>query len=789
MANNTNLSFPSAFYQQFIDKDGKPLACGKLYTYIAGSSTPVVTYKTISGGTESANMNTNPIILDMSGKADLVISKDTAYKFVLFDRNDVKVDEWDNVTAGGGEGGGSSEEIVVDGTTNEIKVSSNVTQGVKHYVVSLSNTIKSAIIRILGLYENVVISLENKADKVLGATTNHLAALDAEGNLTDSGSKVGDFKTKQNPKSLNGSKTKTITNLSQDANGDITATFENIEGEIVFVTTSTSYADVKALFDAKNIPVVKDGVNLYYPTHKFEQGTNDPYIFTTFPTGWTYLDNQGKLDFELLLCDPNIGWFVYKHDSIYNTAWVDAKLANKQNNLGWAVVNVPLGVDSYVKVCELNSPTGGADSYYTAFSVADGDITTSGAIPICVESGVFEVQVNCHTYARAKARWSKYKSDSNEIYGSTIKEAAIVLNGTKAEVWLRLYTLNSNTRIFIQAIDNKNKYGSAAFKYSNSVVNASTTQYDTTHTLYTYPTISSQESVTINLSRFLHNEAAVYTALDAAWKEAKPIFIYDDAPPVGYPSVKYYIAHRDGDVFYGISYDPTNNVDSIKLAYSSSTWTITRNIGLFNSAIENKVLTIYQATLNTGTDDEKDALNAKMSDVAYNGGIIILYSNTNNVYILTDYPTSNEYHFTWSQNSNSTSFDSETMEIQYSTTTHSFSSTEHHVVIDQKDVVYRIDGNDNFIFDNPSYFSTQLDNVIASKRPIEYFYTSGSVTNHYVYSDRLVGTGYKTYTFQRTYKSSASLLIVEVVELQYDSVTNNITRTTTKCGVSYTAVT
>lgn len=232
MANNTNLSYPSSFCQQFFDENGKPLSSGKLYTYIAGSSTPVVTYKTISGGTESANMNTNPIILDMAGMADLVISKDTAYKFVLFDKNNVKKYTWDNVTAGGGEGGGSSEEIVVDGTTDEINVTSNITQGVKHYVVSLSNTIKSAILRLLGLYENVAISLESKADKVQGAMTGNLAALDAEGNLTDSGSKVSDFKTKQTAvpdPSASGTGLEFISSVSQNANGELTANKKSVQ--------------------------------------------------------------------------------------------------------------------------------------------------------------------------------------------------------------------------------------------------------------------------------------------------------------------------------------------------------------------------------------------------------------------------------------------------------------------------------------------------------------------------------------------------------------------------------
>jgi hypothetical protein len=290
------------------------------------------------------------------------------------------------------------------------------------------------------------------------------------------------------------------------------------------------------------------------------------------------------------------------------------------------------------------------------------------------------------------------------------------------------------------------------------------------------------------LSRFKYHEDYVYTAINAAWNEGKPIFIYDDNPPSGVPSVKYCITHRDGDDFYGISYDPTNNVVSIELAYSSSTWTITRNLGLVNTAIENKILTIYQATINSGTAAEKDALNAKMSEVAYNGGIIIFYSNNNEAYILTSF-SSNDYHFTLSQNAASTSFNSDTFEIQYSTATHSFSATESSINIDQNDVIYRIDGNNNWIFANAANFCNHLDDAIAAKRPIEYFYTSGSDTNHYVYSSRLVSGGYKTYSFQRTYKSSASLLIVEVVELQYDEVANNITKTTTKCGVSYTAVT
>ena len=64
-----------------------------------------------------------------------------------------------------------------------------------------------------------------KADKVHGATAGNFAALDASGNLTDSGSKVADFKTKQTPvsdPSASGAGLEFIDSISQNANGEIT---------------------------------------------------------------------------------------------------------------------------------------------------------------------------------------------------------------------------------------------------------------------------------------------------------------------------------------------------------------------------------------------------------------------------------------------------------------------------------------------------------------------------------------------------------------------------------------
>lgn len=78
------------------DASGVPLAGGLLYTYAAGTTTPLATYTDSTGGTA----NTNPVVLDSSGQANVWLTQGTAYKLVL--ENSVGVVQWtvDQVTGG-----------------------------------------------------------------------------------------------------------------------------------------------------------------------------------------------------------------------------------------------------------------------------------------------------------------------------------------------------------------------------------------------------------------------------------------------------------------------------------------------------------------------------------------------------------------------------------------------------------------------------------------------------------------------------------------------------------------
>jgi len=79
---------------QFFDANGNPLVGGKLYSYAAGTTTPLATY-TDAGG---ATANTNPVILDSRGEASVWLG-DASYKLRLTSATDVDIWTVDNINA------------------------------------------------------------------------------------------------------------------------------------------------------------------------------------------------------------------------------------------------------------------------------------------------------------------------------------------------------------------------------------------------------------------------------------------------------------------------------------------------------------------------------------------------------------------------------------------------------------------------------------------------------------------------------------------------------------------
>jgi len=91
-----SLSFIGGAAAQFFDDNGVVLSGGLLYTYEAGTTTPLATYTSSSGSVP----HTNPIVLDAAGRVpggEIWLNSAVAYKFVVKDADFVLIGTYDDI--------------------------------------------------------------------------------------------------------------------------------------------------------------------------------------------------------------------------------------------------------------------------------------------------------------------------------------------------------------------------------------------------------------------------------------------------------------------------------------------------------------------------------------------------------------------------------------------------------------------------------------------------------------------------------------------------------------------
>lgn len=101
---------------QFLDAAGQPLVGGKVYTYAAGTTTPLTTYVDAAGVTT----NTNPIILDSRGEASIWYDPSSLYKVILKDADDVEIYTVDNISGNIT----ATSPVIVNGTISNSTIES-----------------------------------------------------------------------------------------------------------------------------------------------------------------------------------------------------------------------------------------------------------------------------------------------------------------------------------------------------------------------------------------------------------------------------------------------------------------------------------------------------------------------------------------------------------------------------------------------------------------------------------------------------------------------------------------
>lgn len=167
------------------DADGNPCAFFKLYTYIAGTTTPRDTFS--DSDLDPAHANTNPVILDAAGRA-IVYLEPGGYKLALHDADDVLVwtqDEIEDigatlfndlgVTLTAGSGGGNVSGYTVLSTDNLVEMSS--TGGASPCVVNLQPAADRTFPLFVKNLGTVALELRpNGSDTIDGQSTYAVAA-------------------------------------------------------------------------------------------------------------------------------------------------------------------------------------------------------------------------------------------------------------------------------------------------------------------------------------------------------------------------------------------------------------------------------------------------------------------------------------------------------------------------------------------------------------------------------------------------------------------------------------
>jgi hypothetical protein len=102
---------------QFFDANGVPLSGGKLYTYVAGTTTPQATYTSSSGLTPNAN----PIILNsegrVSGTNEVWLDSAVSYKLILQTSASVQLWSADDLSGITGVPSNTAYAVLCGGTT------------------------------------------------------------------------------------------------------------------------------------------------------------------------------------------------------------------------------------------------------------------------------------------------------------------------------------------------------------------------------------------------------------------------------------------------------------------------------------------------------------------------------------------------------------------------------------------------------------------------------------------------------------------------------------------------
>jgi len=210
--------------QQFQNKNGSNLTSGKIYIYYQGRTALATTYHDEDGTV----VNSNPVLLDNNGRATAFADPIYSYTIVVCDYYGKELFSQDITLH---DAISTAEDVVVLGTDGSVLVDRTELPNGVQYDLSVNTDILATKEYVDGEVDNLQSQIDNKKDK-------------------------------QEAYSSAGSTKKTITNVEQNENGELTVTYEDIDIKGVQYTT--------ARFPLNSNKIVKIAEIPLYPTFQYQ---------------------------------------------------------------------------------------------------------------------------------------------------------------------------------------------------------------------------------------------------------------------------------------------------------------------------------------------------------------------------------------------------------------------------------------------------------------------------------------------------------------------------------------
>ena len=301
---------------QFINTAGKPLSGGAyMEVYVHGTRTKYFCASDFDG-----TLHPFRIPLDSLG-SNIVLANDTdSYDVYAYNRYGTLMMSRYNVKPGAG-GGIGGTITSTDGSIDIHPTNYGVDLSVPEQQQSDWNEFRTDRPSYIRNKPNILL----KADRVSDAVPGDLAGLDANGNLTDSGKKVTDFKLKQTPvsdPSASGAGIEFVDSITQDANGVISPHKKTVQDG------TTAQKGVVRLNNAIN-------------------STSDTEAATPKAVKDAYDDLNNKIDARIPAKDSDLTNDRYVRFDADNQGLTDAQKSNARTNIGAGTSNLELGETAF----------------------------------------------------------------------------------------------------------------------------------------------------------------------------------------------------------------------------------------------------------------------------------------------------------------------------------------------------------------------------------------------------------------------------------------------------------